>query len=84
MKIASVANVKARLSAYIRESQSGPIIITRNGKAVAALLHISDDDEIERILMAHSPRLRALLQQAEAQIESGKGLSHEEVWESET
>ncbi len=40
MKIASVANVKARLSAYLKESQEGPVIVTRNGKAVAVLLAV--------------------------------------------
>ena len=39
MKIAPVADVKARLSAYLEECETeGPVIITRNGKAVAVLL----------------------------------------------
>ena len=38
MKIASVADVKARLSAYLKESEAGPVVVTRNGKAVAVLL----------------------------------------------
>jgi hypothetical protein len=33
MKIASVADVKARLSAYLEETQEGPVIVTRNGQA---------------------------------------------------
>ncbi len=45
MKIASVADMKARLSAYLKESQEGPVIVTRNGKAVAVLLAVTDDDE---------------------------------------
>jgi len=36
MRIAPLADVKARLSAYIEESQAeGPVVITRNRKAVA-------------------------------------------------
>jgi len=39
MKIASLANVKARLSAYVDKAASeGPVIITRNGKPAAVLL----------------------------------------------
>ncbi len=34
MKIASVADVKAKLSAYLRGSQEGPVVVTRNGKPV--------------------------------------------------
>jgi prevent-host-death family protein len=51
MKIASVADVKARLSAYLKESEEGPVVVTRNGKAVAVLLSVTDDDELERVAL---------------------------------
>ena len=36
MRIAPLADVKARLSAYLEQCEAeGPIVITRNGKAVA-------------------------------------------------
>ena len=38
MRIAPLADVKARLSAYLDEcGVEGPVVITRNGKAVAVL-----------------------------------------------
>jgi prevent-host-death family protein len=80
MKIASVADVKARLSAYVKASERGPVVITRNGKAVAALVSVADEEEIERLLMSHSPRLRTILSQARKRVRSGQRLSHEEVW----
>jgi prevent-host-death family protein len=61
MKIVSVADVKARLSAYLKQTQEGPVIITRNGKAVAVLLAVTDEDELERLLLARSPKFQALL-----------------------
>ena len=46
MRIAPLADVKARLSAYVDEcGADGPIVITRNGKAVAVLLVPNDDDD---------------------------------------
>ena len=45
MKIASVADVKAHLSAYLKDAQRGPVFVTRNGKAVAVLLAVADEDE---------------------------------------
>jgi prevent-host-death family protein len=57
MKTASIADVKARLSAYLKESLEGPVIVTRNGKAVAVLLAVTDEDELERLVLAHSPRV---------------------------
>src|SRR5712691_4610418 len=81
MKIASVAEVKARLSSYLKASAAGPVVVTRNGKAVAVLLGVSDDEELERLLLAHSRKLRAILDAAERRIEEGAGIGHEEFWQ---
>lgn len=80
MKIASVAEIKAQFSAYLKESEQGLVIVTRNGKAVAALLAVRDDEELERLVLAHSPRLRVLLETARQQIREGEGISHEDFW----
>ena len=80
MKIVSVANVKARLSAYLKESEQGPVVVTRNGKAVAVLLAITDDDELERLLLAHSPKFQALLDKSRRQIQATGGIPHEQFW----
>jgi antitoxin (DNA-binding transcriptional repressor) of toxin-antitoxin stability system len=61
MKIASVADVEARLGAYLKEGESGPVIVTRDGKAVAVLLAITEDDELERLVLDHSPKFQATL-----------------------
>ena len=80
MKIASVANVKARLSAYLKESEEGPVVVTRNGKAVAVLLAVTDDDELERLVLAHSPKFQTLLEKSRRQIEETGGIPHEQFW----
>ncbi len=80
MKIASVADVKAHFSAYLRASKQGPVVVTRNGKATAVLLAVSDDDELERLLMAHSPRLQEILASAQRRIEAGAGIPDDEFW----
>ena len=78
MKIASVADVKAHLSAFLKESAEGPVVVTRNGKAVAVLLAVSDDDEVERLVLAHSPRFQAMLDRSRQQIDKGEGIPHAE------
>src|SRR5881296_1290065 len=80
MKIASVADVKARLSSYLKAAATGPVVVTRNGKAVAVLLGIQDDDELERVLLAHSRKLRAILDAADRRIDEEAGISHDEFW----
>lgn len=80
MRIASIADIKARLSGYLKESQEGPVVVTRNGKAVAVLLAVNDDDELERLVLAHSPKFQALLDKSRRQIEETGGIPHEQFW----
>ena len=81
MRIAPLADVKARLSAYLDEcGAEGPIVITRNGKAAAVLLVPYDDDDLERLMLARSPRFQAMLNRSRRSIKEGKGLSEKEFW----
>ena len=80
MKIASVAKVKANLSAFLKASKAGPVIVTRNGKPAAVIVGVDDQDEIERLLMAYSPRLNAILDESRKQIGRGEVLTHDEFW----
>lgn len=83
MRIAPLATVKAQLSAFLEECrEEGPIVITRNGKAVAVLLAPVDDDDLEGLLLARSPRFQAVLDHSRASIRAGKGLSTQEFWEA--
>jgi prevent-host-death family protein len=83
VRIASLAEVKAKLSGYLDEAaRSGPVVITRNGRAVAVLLAPIDEDDLERLLLSRSPRFRSLLSKSRASIEAGRGIPHEEFWDS--
>jgi prevent-host-death family protein len=80
VKIASVAEIKSQFSAFLKASESGPVVVTRNGKPVAVIVGVQDEDEIERLLMAYSPRLQAILEASRRQVREGDVLSHEEFW----
>jgi prevent-host-death family protein len=80
MKIASVAEVKAQFSAFLKASESGPVVVTRNGRPAAVIVGVQDEDEIERLLMAYSPHLRAILERSRQQYREGQWLSEEEFW----
>ena len=82
MKIAPVADVKARLSKYIEECADGPVVITRNGRPAAVIVGVSNEEELERLVLAHTPRFMALLDSAEARIRKGGGVTHREFWGS--
>ena len=81
MKIASVAEIKSQFSAFLKATESGPIVVTRNGRPVAVIVGVQDEDEIERLLMAYSPRLQAILEKSRKQIRAGESLNHEEFWD---
>ncbi|WP_129629425.1 type II toxin-antitoxin system Phd/YefM family antitoxin [Candidatus Oscillochloris fontis] len=81
MKIASVADIKAKLSAYLKASEDELVVITRNGKAIAVLLPVEDDEELERLVVAYSRHFQTLLQTARQEIASGSGIHHDQFWE---
>jgi len=81
MKIASVADMKSHLSRYLKDSEQGPVVVTRNGKPVAVLLGVTDEDELERLVLAYSPKLRGILDAARERIREGEGIRHEDFWE---
>jgi len=80
MKIASVADVKARFSAFLKASKRGPVVVTRNGKPAGVLLSIEDEEEIERLTLAYSPKFQKMLRLARQQIREGHGIRHEDFW----
>lgn len=81
MKIAPVAEVKARFSSYLEQCSEGPVIVTKNGRPRAALIAVSNEEELERLVLAHTPRFTALLDAAEKRIKKTGGVRHKEFWE---
>jgi prevent-host-death family protein len=80
MRIAPVVEIKAKFSAYLEESKNGPIVVTKNGKPVAVLLAIGDEEELERLILAHSPKFQAIMARGKEEIRRGEGIEHEEFW----
>jgi prevent-host-death family protein len=80
MKIASIAEVKANLSTFVKASEAELVVITRNGKPVAALLPVADDEELERLAVAYSKRLQAILSEARDQLTTSGGIPHADFW----
>lgn len=80
MKSASVAEMKSRFTDYLSATTGGPVVVTRKGKPVAVLVGVQDEDEIERLMLAYSPRLHAILDRSRQQFREGKQLSEEGFW----
>ena len=80
MKIASVAEIKSQFSAFLKASEDRPVVVTRDGRPVAVIVGVRDEDEIERLLMAYSPHLRAVLDRSRRQFREGEWLDEEKFW----
>ena len=61
MKLASVKDVKNKLSDYLRKAEREDIIITRNGRPTAVLRHLGEDD-LEDYIVEHDPKFRKIIE----------------------
>jgi prevent-host-death family protein len=65
MKTESLREVKNNLSRVIEGlPQSGPVLITRSGKASAVLLPVEEDTDLETLLLSSNKRFWKLFDQA--------------------
>jgi len=65
MKIESLREVKNNLSRVIQGlPQTGPVLITKNGKASAVLLSVDKDTDLETLLLSSNSRFWALFDRA--------------------
>lgn len=74
MKIAPLAEVKDKFSAYIDESRESPVVVTRNGRPVAMIIAITDEDDLDTLLLAHNPRFVQLLEEARKRVRVTGGI----------
>jgi antitoxin (DNA-binding transcriptional repressor) of toxin-antitoxin stability system len=65
VKVENVREVKARLNRLIKDlPRSGLILITRNGKACAALLPVTEDTDLEALILSGSKRFWRIIDSA--------------------
>ena len=80
MKVASQDEVAAHFAEYLKATKKGPVVVTSEGKPVAVLLRSESEDDVERLLMGHSPKLQSILQAARKRFREGRGIPHESFW----
>jgi prevent-host-death family protein len=80
MKVVTQQEMAADFAKYLQASKKGPVVVTRGGKPVAVLLGSGSEDELERLLMGHSPKLQAVLEAARKRFRAGRGIPHETFW----
>jgi prevent-host-death family protein len=82
MKIVPLAEVKAHFSSYVEECKESPVVVTKNGRPTAVLVAARSEEELERLILAHTPRFMSLLNSAERRIKKGRGVKHRDFWKA--
>jgi PHD/YefM family antitoxin component YafN of YafNO toxin-antitoxin module len=80
VKVATQDEVAADFAEYVKATKKGPVVVTNKGKPEAVLLRPKGENDLERLLMGHSPKLQSNLQAARKRFREGRGIPHESFW----
>jgi prevent-host-death family protein len=78
MKTVEVTKATQPLADYTKKVKKEPVIITREGKPVAALVSISNAD-IETVSLGSNPKFLALIERSRARRKEEGGISTDEM-----
>ncbi|MEZ4636309.1 MAG: hypothetical protein R2873_03465 [Caldilineaceae bacterium] len=80
MKMLTVIEAKERLQEILHEPGSEQILILQDGEPIGLLSPLTDPVEIERLKMAFSAQLHAILAEGRREIAEGNGIRHDDFW----
>jgi len=78
MKTVEISKATLPLSDYTKGIKKEPVIITKEGRPVAALVSLPNAD-IEMVSLSNNPRFIALIERSRARQKSEGGISSEEM-----
>jgi prevent-host-death family protein len=78
MTTIDMKQAKAPLAKYAREAKRGPVVVTTNGRPVAALVSIKNAD-LETISLSTNPKFLALIERSRARQARQGGISSVEI-----
>lgn len=78
MKTIEMTKATLSLSDYTKDVTQEPIIITKEGKPIAALISISNAD-VETVSLSNNPHFLALIERSRTRQKTEGGISSEEM-----
>ena len=78
MRTVEMAKATASLRDYARKMRRRPLVVTRRGKPVVALMPLSESDWEDLVVSAH-PKFVALMKRSYARYKPGTGTSLEDL-----
>jgi len=83
MKTATAIDIGGHFQDYLAMSREEPVVIMKNRRPVAILMNVHEDkEELERLILAHTPRFQSLTKEAEKRIKASGGMDHNEFWDN--
>jgi prevent-host-death family protein len=79
MKRVPLSEVKDDLSRYVQLAAHEEIVVTRHGRPAAVLIGFADEGDWFDYQLEHDPRFVARMESARRSLETGQGISIEEV-----
>ena len=78
MKVVEKADAKRSLADYAGEIDSGPVVVTNQGRPVAALVPIENAD-LETVALSTNRQFLDLIERSRARVRAEGGISSEET-----
>ena len=79
MKTVELAEATASLSDYARGAAEEPVLVTQQGRPIAALVPVGAHTDLENLTVTTHPRFAAIMERSKARYQAEGGLSTEEV-----
>lgn len=78
MRTVELAEAKSSLAHYARKVQKAPVVITSNGRPLAALVPIPNSDA-ESVSLSQNPKFLAIIDRSRARYKTEGGISPREM-----
>lgn len=78
MRFVTLRELKINPSRVLDELGHEDVVVTRNGKPAAALIHL-DEETLDEFVLAHHPKLWSEVAEARREYEQKGGVSYEQM-----
>lgn len=79
MRTIDVSKTTATLGEYADSAASDPLVLTRKGKAIAALIPLTEEFDVESLSLSTNPDFIAILERSRESLRRHGGISSEEM-----
>jgi len=74
-----LSEVKDDLSRFLREAETGEIVITRHGKPAGVLIGFESEDDWFEYRLEHDPRFLQRVESARSSLRAGRGVKLDDI-----